>query len=644
VDAAVTRKGSTLATVAVALAAGVYITARAFRVPLTYDEASSFYRYIDADFAALFDFATATNHFLNTVLTRLSVGVLGASPIALRLPNVLAGALYLGVAAAFAWRMRDSAIAFAAAVLLMTNPYVLDYFAVSRGYGLAVALLLAAMLTLLRQAFAASLILAATAVIANFAVLPAFLAIVAIVGVQLLAQSPPHYAPRTDGRRFPWRATVAWLLLTGAFSWMVFSRERVLSAIEFVPMVVRVTGLYEEELAAIHVFRVDSTGRLREIRRQPGGVWQSGPVQDEWSLHVTLPASADRNLASLDVAVGDQVFRRDRREGGPWTVEDFEGERVLRSTGELRWEGNAAHTRFVAVHTAATVAVVFAFAVAMVALSKIPPVARRVEPAYARLIVSVLTAVAGLITAPLYLMRRDGQLFFGGTDGLAVDTVGSLIAGTAYSAPPPAWLPSAAAVVALIVLALPVIGRFKEAAIVSAVIGLVLLQAALQHALLDVPFPIGRTAVYLLPLFVLVVSLNADAIAASGERARKAATITMLILAGVSSLNAARVANLTYTADWRHDASTPAMLDRVARDSTPPPAVVRIGVEWMFYPVARYYAEQMSTPASRYDVLVLPGDGRPFDFIYAPDGVNLGRVTVVERFPLSGATLVRRGP
>jgi hypothetical protein len=150
--------------------------------------------------------------------------------------------------------------------------------------------------------------------------------------------------------------------------------------------------------------------------------------------------------------------------------------------------------------------------------------------------------------------------------------------------------------------------------------------------------------VYLLPLFVLVVSLNADAIAAAGERARKAATITMLILAGVSALNAARVANLTHTADWRHDASTPAMLDRVARDSTPAPAVVRLGVEWMFYPVARYYAEQMSTPASRYDVLVLPGDGRPFDFIYAPDGANLGRVTVVERFRLSGATLLRRAP
>lgn len=639
-----TRAQATLATALLALVVGVYITARAFLVPLTYDEASSFYRYIDADPAALFDFATATNHFLNTVLARLSVAVLGVSPIALRLPNVLAGGLYLAVVVAFARRMREPAIGFAAAALLTTNPYVLDFFSVSRGYGLAVGLLLAAMLMLVRHALASSLILAAVAVVANFAVLPVCLAVAAIVVVQLLAQGQPHYAARTDGRRLPWRAAVVCLLLTGAFSWMVFSRERVLSASEFVPMMVRVTGLYEEELAAIRVYRVDSTGRLRELPRRPGGVWESGPVQDEWSLHVTLPASADRNLASLDVTVGDQVFRRDRGEDGPWIVEDFEADRVLLSTGALRWAGNAAHTRLVAIHTATTVAAVFALAVALVALSKIPAVARRVEPADARLVVSVLTGVAALTAAPLYLLRRDGQLFFGGTEGLAVDTVGSLIAGTAYSGPPPAWLASAAAVAALIVLVLPVIGRFKEAAMVSAVIGLVVLQVALQHALFNVPFPVGRTAVYLLPLFVLAVSLNADATAAAGDRARKAAIITMLALAGVSALNAARVANITHTADWRHDASTPAMLDRIARNQTPPPAVVRIGVEWMFYPVARYYAERMSTPAVRYDVLVLPGDGRPFDFLYAPDGAGVGRLTVVERYPLSGATLARRPP
>jgi hypothetical protein len=644
VDAAVTRSQSTLATAVLVLAVGAYITARAFLVPLTYDEASSFYRYIDADVAALFDFATATNHFLNTVLARASVAVLGVSPIALRLPNVLAGALYLAVVVAFARRMREPAIGFAAAALLTTNPYVLDYFSVSRGYGLVVTLLLAAMFMLLRHALASSLVLAAIAVIANFAALPAFLAVVTIVVVQLLAQSPAHYAPRTDGRRFPWQAAVACLLLTGAFSWMVFGRERVLSASEFVPMVVRVSGLYEEELASIHVFRVDSTGRLRGIARRPGGVWQSGPVQDEWSLHVTLPAAADRNLASLDVTVGDQVFRRDRREDGPWIVEDFDGHRVLISTSGLRWEGNAAHTRFVAIHTAVTVAAVFVFAVVLVALSKAPPVARRIEPAHARLVVSVLTGVAGLVAAPLYLLRRDGQLFFGGKEGLAVDTVGSLIAGTAYSAPPGAWIASAAAAVALIVIALPLVSRSKDAAIVSAVIGLVVFQLVLQHALFDVPFPIGRTGVYLLPLFVLAASLNADAIAAAGGRARRAAMITMFAIAGVGALNAARLANVTHTADWRHDASTPAMLDRVRRDLTPPPAVVRIGVDWMFYPVARYYAERMSTPAARYDVLVLPGDGRPLDYIYLPDGADLGPAAAVERFPLSGTTLARPAP
>ena len=637
-----TRAQATLATALVALVVGVYITARAFLVPLTYDEAAAYYLYIDNDLGALFDFDNAGNHLLNTLLTRLSVMAFGASPIALRLPNVLAGVLYLAVVVAFVRRVPLPAIGFAGSVLLATNPYLIDFFALGRGYGLAVALLLAAVFALLRHALALSLVLAALAVAANFSTLPAFLAIVLSVVVQMLSENAPHYAPRTDDRRFPWRAAIAWLLLTGAFSWMVFSRERVLSASGLVPMMVRVTGLYEEELAAIHLFRVDTTGRFREIRRRPGGVWQLGPVQDDWTLHVTLPAAADRNLAGLDVIVGDQVFRRDRHQDGPWIVEDFESDRVLISTDALVWQNNAEHSRLVALHTLATIAALIGCGWVLATLAKIPEVARRIDPAPARVVIGALLSVAGIAAAPLYLLRRDGQLFFGGTEG-PIDTIGSLLAGTAYNASPDPVVAAGATVIAAILLVVPLVGRFRDAAILSGVIGLVAAQALLQHALLDVPLPIGRTALFLLPLFLLLVWLTLGAIAMVG-RAQRAVTIVMLVLAGVSALNLARVANITHAADWRQDASTPAMLERIARDQATPPAVVRIGVEWMFYPVARYYAERMSTPASRYDVLVLPGDGRPLDFMYAPDGASLGRVTVVEPFPLSGATLVRRAP
>ena len=121
----------------------VYIVARAVRVPLTYDEATTFYRHVEGGPAALLDFTTAGNHLLNSALTWGAHLLFGSAPLALRLPNVVAGACYLGVVAAIARRMRQPAIGLAAVLLLTTNRYLLEFFALSRGYGLAVALVTA---------------------------------------------------------------------------------------------------------------------------------------------------------------------------------------------------------------------------------------------------------------------------------------------------------------------------------------------------------------------------------------------------------------------------------------------------------------------------------------------------------------------
>jgi uncharacterized membrane protein len=95
-------------------------------------------------------------------------------------------------AVALARQARHGAVGLAGLVLLATNPYVLEYFALSRGYGLAIGLLTGSLVSLLRwlnepidgsaagPRLAWALGLAAAAVAANFAVLSAFVAIVAV--------------------------------------------------------------------------------------------------------------------------------------------------------------------------------------------------------------------------------------------------------------------------------------------------------------------------------------------------------------------------------------------------------------------------------------------------------------------------------
>lgn len=657
----------------VAVAAAAYLVARAVNVPLTYDEASSFLRYVDDEPAALFDFATATNHFLNSVLTRLSRAALGSAPWALRLPNVLAGFGYLACVVAIAIRTRHPAVGVAGLALLGTNPYLLDYLSLSRGYGISIALITGATYVLVRwcdrpSASAASrrdlalgLGMAVAAVAASFAVLPAFLALVALAVVRLAWEFRFQAGPVVENVRstmWSWRHVAAWVLITTAFTAAVFARERALSEKRFLPITVRVAGLFEEELAGIQVFRFDTTGRLRDLTRRAGGVWSTGPVHDAYSLRVALPAAADRNLASLDLRMGADVYRRDRREPGPWRVEESGNDRVLVASDALKWRGAAAHWRLVAIHTAVTLGVLALFGAGLALLSRALIRARVVGGEDARSVVAAILGVASVAAAPLYLLQRNGQLFFGGSSGLMADTFGSLVAGTAYGVeyhPAQAGVALIAFGVAVAGLLLVLLlgsrarrdGAFRSAVVVLAVIALAAVQTSLQHLLLGTPYPTGRTALYLLPLLLMFLVFLADALATLGRASRVVVTTVMLILAAGSAWNGWRAANVSRTLDWPADSSTAEMLGLVAASDSGEhavPGVVRIGVDWVFYPVARYYAERQSSADTRHEVIVLPGDGLPFDFVYAAPSSDAATGAVLRRFPESDAVLWRVDP
>jgi hypothetical protein len=643
----------------VAATAGAYIVARAVAVPITYDEATSFFRYVDAEPTALTDFAAATNHLLNSALTRVARAAFGSAPWSLRLPNVLAGLLFLATAYRFAHRAAHPAIGAAGAVLLATNPYVLDYFALSRGYGLALGLLTASWVVWARWWAASAdaarprdltlaLVLSAAAVTASFSVLPAFVALVAMSTARLAwrARHAPSLGAGTARPVWSWTAGVAWVLLASTFTALVFARQRVPAEDAFAPISIRIAGLFPFEREAVEIFRYDISGRLRALPRRADGSWNSGPVYDQWQLRVVLPAAAERNLALLEVTAGAATFARSRHDPGPWTVDDFDDYRVLTSTSALRWRGDAAHRRFVATHTATTVAGLAALVAGLMLLARVA-VRRHLADAEARAMAWTTIAVATVAAAPIYLLRRGEQLFFGGSTGLVADTVTSLVRGTTYGADVPAavvgLVPWAMLAILLLPLAIAATARrsrqtaaFRAAGAVAGLLALCLAQVWAQHAILDTPFPVGRTALYLLPLAVIALVWAADALAARGDRWRRAATATIAVLAAVSVWNGVRAANLSQALDWPRDGAVPAMLQEVLADAdptSPRSRPTRLGVDWPFYPTARYYAERLPPGATRIEPVVLPGDGLPFEFGYGPP----------RRLPPGGTVIAQHG-
>ena len=128
----------------VCLAALVYVGARAALVPITHDEAFGYLNFFGHSWERIFSFrapGSVNNHVLNSVLARLSTATFGVPEWALRLPNVLAFALYLGSGVWIARRLSSAVATLVFLVLLVCNPFLLEFFGLARGYGLGLAFL-----------------------------------------------------------------------------------------------------------------------------------------------------------------------------------------------------------------------------------------------------------------------------------------------------------------------------------------------------------------------------------------------------------------------------------------------------------------------------------------------------------------------
>jgi hypothetical protein len=117
------------------LAMWVYVILRAASVSFTTDEAASY----GILHGATTFVDTANNQWLNTFLMGVSQHLFGQAELALRLPNIAAFGLYATATAVLLSRVRRldaKAVGFA---LLVINPFLIEFFALARGYGLSLA-------------------------------------------------------------------------------------------------------------------------------------------------------------------------------------------------------------------------------------------------------------------------------------------------------------------------------------------------------------------------------------------------------------------------------------------------------------------------------------------------------------------------
>ncbi len=124
------------------------------------------------------------NHILNTLLIKLFIKIFGISELVLRIPNILAHVLYL----VFTFKLfnRYSPGHFILFFILANaNPFLLDFFSLARGYGLAIGLMSAGLFYYSRYLEAReqryhiySLMFIGFATLANFSILLIFMVLI----------------------------------------------------------------------------------------------------------------------------------------------------------------------------------------------------------------------------------------------------------------------------------------------------------------------------------------------------------------------------------------------------------------------------------------------------------------------------------
>jgi hypothetical protein len=141
---------ASLGSVLLAVAVLAISTYRAATQSITHDEARVFLLYMQGSIRHAFAYTGIQNHVLQAFLSRLTLSILPASAFAIRIPTLVATAIYCAAVIWISERLFDHRwMRWTVVALLTLHPYTLDFLSAARGYGLMLAFLFLATALLL---------------------------------------------------------------------------------------------------------------------------------------------------------------------------------------------------------------------------------------------------------------------------------------------------------------------------------------------------------------------------------------------------------------------------------------------------------------------------------------------------------------
>lgn len=186
----------TIITILPGILLAAYILTRIFTVSMTIDEPKTCLLYARYDVVSIMSNLNPdpNNHIFHTLLVKLFAGIFGLHQWSVRLPNLIGFVLfYTSGVALFKKLTANKWLLLAAILLFFTNPYLLDFFGLARGYGLSIGLLLTSIYFTVRfieknksSFLTASLSFGILATYTQFPLLNYFLALLCFLGFYFL--------------------------------------------------------------------------------------------------------------------------------------------------------------------------------------------------------------------------------------------------------------------------------------------------------------------------------------------------------------------------------------------------------------------------------------------------------------------------
>jgi hypothetical protein len=667
-----------------------YEVARAARSSFTCDEAGSYLDFISPNVLALFNFNSANNHFMNSLLAKISSALGGTSEFVLRLPNLFAYAAYLLFAFLILNRfVKTKIIVFCGCLLLSLNPYVLDYFSLCRGYGLSLGFLMASLFFFFsfmdrttepgpnrHRHLRYSLIAAALAVLSNFSLLNVYLGLAAFAFGYFI------FLNRLDRRGVSFAAPVRNPSKRRIFFWSVFILAAVLFnllAISqdlnyagkfFEPVTVRIAGPTEQEKRDIQVLRLDINNEEEPLTYRED-LWRPETPTYFTAVRFRCPTDLMEKIEQIQIRIGPETFSYRAAEmkhikkapAKKYIVFSSHDSMALKRSmipafkPVINWKGDRALLSYSLRRMLIVLGIFAAAIILLVILGRVLARLKILTPSQFRPLASTTWMLAVFIGYPLYILKKAGMLWWGGHESFIRDTAFSLINDSFYGK---LYFRGQEGVVffflCLILLAFSMLifvdGRKKLLAdrLPGLSIFVILLAAAVsiivQKFLLGNPYLIGRTALFLIPLFTLLLIFLCHTLS-RGSAGPKIVSISILAaLTVLSVLHFAGRANTTMTVEWRRDADTKSMfkeLGDIKDKDFAPSSIISLGIDETLSTSLGYYLAR--TKSVWLEVRWAPPyKGSDFFYVKDPsDGawtVGAGLV-LVKRYPVSGNILVK---